>query len=173
VQLSQVGQPSRTLSGAVKLDKVSPDKLRLQAGSWRNEAGQLLSYKAADNLNRQGNQYSDSFIFEDGDPATAEQDYLFWTIRIVDPNDNDSDGIPDISDGPVARRPVLAITLASTNVLLSISGELGKQHEIQQSLTLLPASWLVITNVTLTNDPQTISLRRITNPAAFFRARVP
>lgn len=162
----------RTLSGTLVLDKADPDLLKLRAGTLRNQAGQTLAYKPAENLTRAGRQYTDALVFQDGDPSTTAEDYLFWKILFEDSNDSDGDSIPDLSEGTVDRQPVLKLAVSGTNVLLTISGETGKFHEIHQAQSLIPLSWVSIGRVRLTNDPQAVNLRRVTNRPAFLRVRV-
>ena len=47
---------------------------------------------------RIGNSYSATVQLTDGEPATSWPDYQNWFITITDPNDLDSDGVPDLSD---------------------------------------------------------------------------
>jgi len=51
----------------------------------------------------------------------------------------------------------LAIT--STNFLVTIHGDIGHPHQVQESLVLPATNWQTVASVTLTNDPQNISLR--------------
>ena len=49
-------------------------------------------------LTRNGNVYSASVQAVDGGTASSWADFQDWYLEITDPNDSDSDGIPDLSD---------------------------------------------------------------------------
>ncbi len=56
-------------------------------------------------LKRTGNRYLGRVDFEDGNRVTSWPDYTAWQFEIVDTNDSDSDGVPDLSDPPVVQSP--------------------------------------------------------------------
>jgi hypothetical protein len=47
---------------------------------------------------RDGNIYSGTVVLADGEPLTSWPDYQRWFLTITDTNDEDGDGIPDLSD---------------------------------------------------------------------------
>lgn|GEM_PF-1392502 len=51
--------------------------------------------------NRTGMKYRATVTIDDGGPGTSWPDYTQWVCEIVDENDADSDGVPDISDAGV------------------------------------------------------------------------
>src|SRR5437899_2194776 len=81
-----------------------------------------------------------------------------WVRSIHDTNDVNHNGIPDFSDVPQSvpapHAPQLALVLSSTNVLLSVSGEVGHLLDLQQTLSIPATNWQTVVSVTLTNDPQ-------------------
>ena len=105
--------------------------------------------------------YGGYFDFEDWDPNTSDPDYVTWGFSIDDTNDFNHNGVPDFSDDPqgaLPRRPVLSLTLTSTNFLLTIHGDVGHLHQVQETLVLPATNWQTVASVTLTNDPQNVSL---------------
>ena len=56
-------------------------------------------------LKRTGNRYLGRVDFQDGNRVTSWPDYTAWQFEIVDTNDSDSDGVPDLSDPPVVQSP--------------------------------------------------------------------
>lgn len=175
IQLQQTGKPANRLGGSVQFAKSSPDELMLQAGMWTNGAMQSLIF-FEDWLFREApwttNYYDYGwFEFQDGDPGTAGQDYLFWVLSIDDPNDADGDGIPDFSDDPPGppRRPLLTLTRGTTNWWLTVHGDPHRLHHIQETTSLASADWQTVISVTLTNDPQTLSLSLATDQSRFWR----
>lgn len=171
--LTNAAAAKQTLSGPVLLEKVSSNQLKLEAGAWTNETKQSVAFEGSPALDRDGKDYYDFFIFKDGDLSTVEEDYFLWLIKITDPNDADQNGIPDLSDEPAPRRPTLKISQSSTNLLLSISGEVGEVHQVEQTAVLSPPKWALATSFILTNDPQTVRLSVPTNGISFWRVKVP
>jgi len=163
----------RKLSGKVDLAKINPNLLGLRAGSWTNETGQTLTYFNSEELDRFGSDYVDFFVFKDGDLATGVDDYALWLLRINDPNDANRNGIPDLSDVPVPRAPQLAVTRSDQQLLLSVSGVIGKRHDIERVSALGGTNWTVAVSLTLTNDPQTVAVPVPANGNAFWRVRAP
>jgi len=56
-------------------------------------------------LKRTGNRYLGRVDFQDGNRVTSWPDYTAWQFEIIDTNDSDSDGVPDLSDPLVVQSP--------------------------------------------------------------------
>jgi hypothetical protein len=179
INLVQTGDPTSYIQGPFQFVKVSTNRfnrLILQPGTWTNSLGQLLSF--TNNLFRRDLPWTTNYYglvqFADGDPNTPAPDYLNWVWSIDDTNDANHNGIPDFSDDPQTapppRAPVLALILNSTNLVLSVSGTVGHLHDLQQALSLPSTNWQTVVSVTLTNDPQLVSVPYLPVPAAFWRA---
>ncbi|MBI2947745.1 MAG: hypothetical protein HYY23_08860 [Verrucomicrobia bacterium] len=171
VTLTQKGT-NLTLSGNMVFEKTGAARLGLQSGLWKDAKTQTIAYHAIDELPRQGNEYRAPLSLQDGDVATRGEDYVSWLLRIVDPNDTNGNGVPDLSDeGGKRVPPTISLSRSGTNLLLSISGEIGKLHEVETTPALGQVNWSLVTNVTVTSDPQIVSLRVPTNPrrTAFWR----
>lgn len=148
--------------------------LELQPGVWTNASALTLTFTNADFQRRLSwpTNYNGVILFDDGDPSTAVPDYQLWGLSIDDPNDANTNGIPDFSDDPssaLPRRPLLTLTSGATNLFLSISGDVGRLHQIQQTSSLTSTNWQTIQSLTLTNDPQQVPLPIPTNGPAFWR----
>lgn len=178
VNLTQTGHEGSRLTGPVELVKVAADpanQLDLQPGGWTNELVQVmkfgLSFIDRDSL-LQTNYYGSIEFDNDADPSTF-QPYAFWVLSIDDLNDADSDGIPDLSDEAVStppQAPFLSLQIGSTNLLLTIHGEVGRVHEILSAGAVTGTVWEAGQTVILTNDSQVISLP-LPTAATFWRAR--
>jgi hypothetical protein len=148
--------------------------LELQPGGWTNAAMQSLTFTNADFQRRLSwpTNYNGVVLFDDGDPSTPVPDYQLWGLSIDDPNDANKNGIPDFSDDPLSalpRRPLLTLTRGATNLFLSISGDVGRTHQIQQTSSLTITNWQTVQTLTLTNDPQIVALPIPAGGAAFWR----
>ena len=180
LNLVKTGDSTSQLQGPVQFTKVSTNRLNrliLQPGGWTNSSAQLLSYTNslfARDLPWTTNYYG-FVVFADGDPTTAAPDYQVWMLSIDDSNDANHNGVPDFSDDPQIvippppHAPELGLTLSANNALVSITGEIGHQHDIQQSLSLPATNWQTIASVTLTNTTEAIPLAFPAAPAAFWR----
>ena len=181
INLAQSNNSSNTLAGTVEFIKSETNRFNaftLQVGSWTNAAAQTLSFTNSyfqRDLVVNTNYYG-LMIFDDGEPNTPEADYRLWILSIDDANDANGNGIPDFSDDPAgtpSRPPLLKLEKATSNLLLSISGEIGTVHELQEIPSLIQTNWTTTLSLTLTNDPQVVQLPLPTNAATFWRVRVP
>jgi hypothetical protein len=182
LDLTQTGNNANTLEGPVQLAKSGGNpfnQLTLQTALLTNASMQTFDLYSTTTIYRDqslGTNYYGAVEFNDGDPSTFDEDFYSWEISIDDPNDADHDGIPDFSDSPSIaaqpRRPALSLVRGSTNLLLTISGDVSRLHHILTGVSLT-SGWTTNVSRTLTNDPQTISLPLPSEPAKFWRALVP
>lgn len=141
------------------------NRLTLQSAFLTNSAQQTFSLFETTVFTRDpalATNYYGAVEFDDGDLNTTGADYFSWELSIDDPNDSDHDGIPDFSDAPTSvvppRRPLLLLARGETNLLLTISGDAGRLHHILETTDLATGNWRTNLSLTLTNDPQTVSL---------------
>lgn len=179
IDLVQTDNPAAFIQGPVLFSKVNPNLLVLRPGFWTNDSGltlELLERQVLRDTTLKTNYYG-VVIFADGDPATGGYDYPFWQLSIDDWNDADGDTIPDFSDEPDSggniEPPVLSLTRGTTNLWLSISGEVGRLHHVLQCADLNSGAWQTNLTVTLTNNPQLISLPLPDESSRFWRVEVP
>jgi hypothetical protein len=180
--VTQTGNATNVMRGPCQFVKDASDPyndLTISDGVWTNAALQLLSYAedTGGDLYRYADwptNYYGWLIFQDGEPNTGEADYLYWNLSIDDTNDADHDTIPDFSDDPQTappRQPRLTLAVNPDHVLLTIAGDVGRLHEIQQLTDLSTTNWQPVKSVILTNDPQTVSLSPPSGSPAFWRVR--
>ena len=181
VNLTKTGDPSSQLQGPVQFVKVPSDRfnvLNLQAGIWTNAQAQPLTFGTNQFLHDQTawpTNYYGLMVFDDGDLTTAAPDYLTWVLSIDDANDANRNGIPDFSDDPwlsPRRQPQLSLFATSTNLQLTIAGDVGSTCLVQQARSLPAPSWQALQTVTLTNAKQLISLPIPATPPAFWRVQL-
>lgn len=177
--LTQTGNPANTLQGPALFSKTVPgnfDHLVLRAGDWTNAAAQTLSF-LEDELFRDLSLLTNYYGYvelADGDPNTSGYDYPLWQLSIDDVNDADADTIPDFSDTPSSsspRHPTLSLARGTTNLLLTISGDVGRLHRVLETTNLAAGNWLTNRSFTLTNDPQTVSLPLAPGGVKFWRVK--
>ena len=178
INLTQTGNPANTLAGPIIFDKSSADRfntLTNQPGTWTNAAMQTLTFDneiLSRDLSLLTNYYGYVY-FGDGDPNTGGADYQLWVLSIDDTNDVNHNGIPDFSDDPQAvsppNPPMLGLALGSTSLLLTIHGDAGHVHEVQQITSLSSTNWQTVLSTNLTSDPQVVSLPLPSGSSTFWR----
>ncbi len=154
------------------------NNLTLQTAFLTNATQQTLSLFDTTAFDRDltlRTNYYGGVEFNDGDLSTAGDDYYSWELSIDDLNDSDRDGIPDFSDDPASvvlpRRPLLSLARGQTNLLLTISGDLGRIHRVLETTNLTAGNWLTNLSLTLTNDPQTVVLPAPAVAVKFWRVK--
>jgi hypothetical protein len=177
VTVSQTGAPANTWRGPIQFLKAPDDKfnsLTNQLTVWTNTT--LLTCNLGNHNFVRNPTYPTNYagyieILDPATPGAAQVPYCGWVLSINDSNDVNHNGIPDFSDDPqnLPRRPQLSLARGTTNLLLTIRGDVGHVHQIQQT-SALPAGWSNALSVTLTNDPQVISLPRPAAPT-FWRVQ--
>ena len=150
--------------------------LTLQNVPWTNGVGQAFSLYSPAAISRDQillTNYYGTVEFNDGDLNTSAEDYYTWELSINDLNDSDSDTIPDFSDDPqnvLPRQPVLMLTCGTTNLWLTISGDVGHIYQIVETTSLAWPNWVTNQSLLLTNDPQAVSLPLPATMTKFWRA---
>jgi hypothetical protein len=166
INQTQTGNPANTFQGPIAFDKSTTDRfntLTNRPGTWTNAALQMLTFDnevfTRDPL---WHNYAGYVYFADGDPNTAAPDYQSWALLIDDTNDVNANGIPDFSDVPMVtlppRAPRLSLAPGATNLWLTISGDVGHTNDIQELDSVTATNWQTTLSLTLTNDPQVVSL---------------
>ncbi len=181
VDLRQTGAPDNRFVGPVVFIKSSTDpfnRLELQPGSWTNAWDEHFEFQRETYLRdtQWPTNYYGYVTFADGDFTTTEPDYYDWMLSVDDLNDADRDGIPDFSDAPGSvppRPPRLAVSFGPAEVRLSISGTVAVSHELQEASSLSLGDWSTIRTLSLTNDPQTVTVPLPAGQTRFWRVRVP
>lgn len=178
VSLVQTGNSANTLQGPIIFDKSTTDRfntLTNQPGVWTNAASQTVDFDNEVFTRVAGwpTNYAGYVYFADGDPNTATPDYQLWVLSIDDTNDANANGIPDFSDDPAvaspASVPLVLLTPGATNLWLTIRGDIGHTNEVQELDSLTSTNWQTTRSLTLTNDPQVLSLSLPTNQMKFWR----
>jgi hypothetical protein len=166
VNLTQTGNAANQLQGAAQFAKEPTnrfDQLTLSPGAWTDAAQQTHIFTNHLFLRDQNwpTNYAGYVEFDnDADPTTFYP-WSVWVLAIDDLNDANHNGIPDFSDDPAPappRRPQLSLAASSTNLLLTIRGDVGHLHQVQEALSLGSTNWQTVVSVTLTDDPQVVLL---------------
>ena len=166
LNLAQTGS-NNTYQGSlifVKSDTNRFNSLILQAGTLTNISSQA-SYFTNHYFFRDAGwptNYAGYVQFDNDGDQNSPFPWAVWVLSINDTNDANHNGIPDFSDDPGAppapRPPLLSLLPTATNLLLTIHGDTGHTHTIQQSASLASGSWQLLSAFVLTNDPTVVPI---------------
>ncbi len=172
INMTQTGNPAKTITGPISFTKSANDpynSLTNQVGNWTGVPVVTQSFTNhwfSRDVNWPSN-YVGLIEFSDYLDYTFEP-YANWVLSITDMNDSDKDGIPDFSDDPAVfpppRPPRVSLAKGGTGLQLTIAGDIGHVHEIQETVSLSAPDWQPVQSVTLSTDPQTVSLQLATGP---------
>lgn len=110
---------STTLSGTITYDVLDVNTVRINTFTY-TENGVGMSIVGSITLTRSGNTYSGKGVITDGNLYTSWADYNLFHLKITDNNDTNGNGIPDLSDPPVAP-PVITVDPVSQEVSVGAS----------------------------------------------------
>ncbi len=98
--------------------------------------------------------------------------YATWSFSLLDANDSNGNGIPDLSDDVALsppRRPALALSATPSGLVLRVRGDVGRTHVVQEAASPDSTTWKTVQSFTLTNDPQEVTLPLPAEPPTFWR----
>ena len=168
IHLVMDGGTGAVLEGPIQLSRSGTNRVNqvlLSGGDWTNQlevftfGSMELVRDAAANVYRGNLQDSGSA-------------YQSWALSITDTNDANHNGIPDLSDDlgvPPPRRPALGLSRIPDHLVLTVSGEVGRMHSVQQSTNLSSTNWQTLQSLSLTNDPQSVVLPLPAQSPTFWR----
>jgi hypothetical protein len=120
-----------------------------------------------------GTNYYGSIFFQDGIPATRFRDeYDVWDVEVIDPNDANHNGIPDLSDVPVSA-PTLALAWKDGRPALTVTAQAGAYVIVEQSADLVAPAWTQVDARTLTANAEELVFPAPSSGGSYFRARIP
>ncbi len=178
LNLTQTGSATNTFKGPIQFVKSDSDhfnQLTNQPGIL-TDASQQLHYFTNHLFLRDINwptNYAGYIQFDDDGDGSTFYPWALWVLSINDTNDSNHNGIPDFSDDPVPgsqppRAPLLSLATGTNNLLLTIHGDVGHVHQIQQVSPLTSGAWQNAISITLTNDPQVVPVP-FSGGASFWR----
>lgn len=119
--------------------------------------------------------YAGSLFLLDGLPSTPFQDeFDAWDVFVVDPNDINANGVPDLSDLQKSepKPPTVSLSGLPQALRLTVTGESGRTVRVEWSPTLVPSAWTLVRSVTLSNLPEVVPVDAV-GGAGFYRVTTP
>jgi len=172
ISLAQAGQASGPLTGPVAALKSETNRfnlLTLASANWTNQT-EVFAFGDCQLTRDLGHPTVYRGLLQN--PGAS---YRSWKLTIVDTNDANANGIPDFSDDPVPdtppRRPGLSLSNAQTHLVLRIGGDVGRPHLVQAAASPNATNWTTVQSLTLTNDPQNVTLPLPIASPTFWRVK--
>jgi hypothetical protein len=169
--LSKDGDPATILAGTVVLTRIPTNRfnlLTLSSGQWTNQTD-VFEFGECE-LQRDAAQPA---VYH-GTLKNPGGTYRQWLFSLVDTNDANRNGIPDLSDDVAVappRRPLLLLTRSASELRLRVGGEVGRTHLVQKASSPNTTNWTTIQTLTLTNDPQVVTMPLPGDSPAFWRVQ--
>ncbi len=119
--------------------------------------------------------YAGSLFLLDGQPATPfQEEFDAWDVFVVDTNDANANGIPDLSDpqSVVPTAPTVSLSGSPGALRLTVTGEAGRAVRVEWSPSLSSPTWNLIRSGTFSSVPEVIPVEaggstgfyRVTSP---------
>lgn len=184
VDLSRQGRAGR-FNGPFPMGRRSHAELEFSATNWTGPDGETYSVLGSTDTAEEllltrgatGTNYYGSFFFVDGVPSTPFPDeYDLWDVQILDPNDENGNHLPDLTDGTEFIPPAgLVVALKNTGgqLTLTVTAKTGLQIFVERRSVLDAADWVPVETRTLAADSEVVELGALTEIAQFYRARTP
>jgi hypothetical protein len=119
VSLRHVDGFTRQYSGVSGINRIGTDAIEIPSFAISDSSSGLSILTQTMTLTREGNAFSGPLHVFDGEPVTSWDDYQDFRFRIVDLNDTDHNGIPDIVQIP---EPSLLLQLLTSLTVLTLLG---------------------------------------------------
>jgi hypothetical protein len=133
---------NQTLSGSTTFEVVDANRITLRPFNLNATGGGTYSVLATP-LTRSGNKYRGNLQLADGNPQTDWPDYSSWVVEILDQNDSNQDGIPNLSD-PTGPRPIVGWAVVD---VVDLNGDRHPDYVLQNASTHQTATWYMNNNV--------------------------
>ena len=177
LNVTQTGS-NNTFSGSVQFVKSDTnrfDSLILQPGTLTDASVQANVFTNHYFFRDEGwpTNYAGYVQFDNDGNSASFYPFAVWVLSINDPNDANHNGIPDFSDDAAVappNPPLLSLAVTTSNMLLSVSGDINHTIKIQVRGDLSAGGWTDVTSFTLTNPTVVVPLTA-SGPVSFWRAQ--
>ena len=173
LSLSRVGGSQR-LSGALNLVRTNASELGFLEGGPTDDVSTFRwdVSEGVERLAEPPSAYLARLNFLEASPLVPlAPQYLAWDLHLLDRNDADVDGVPDLSDeaasGPGAP-PGLRIAIQAGQAVLTLLGETGGRYVVESSAGI--SGFTLLQQITLSGTSMVIPLGPV-SATQFFRAR--
>ena len=124
-----------TVNGAATYQIVNANQISIPSFQMTNSTGRSVTVYGF-SLNRRGNTYYGRLTMSDGNTDTSWVDYEYNHLLVIDNNDSDGDGIPDLSDTTSISPPAITQQPQSQTVAAGQSVTFSVQYSGSGPFTL-------------------------------------
>lgn len=159
--------------GRVNFVRSNSDQLDVDDGQLSYYGNDQLQYIQTRAFSRVESNYWGIVRITNGVMASLDPRYRDWLWRMVDLNDADHDGVPDLSDDAPAFPALLSAQNSGQDFMLKIDGEPGATYTLQSSSNLTRGSWSNDQGITLPESGVTNFTKTSVQSRQFWRALFP
>jgi len=184
VNLPRIGATG-AFTGPMPMYRMTPVTLGRSATRWKGPGG--LDFIPLDTFGVDGIEatvnyvgkgfYGGLVVLEDGDPSTPFTDeFDFFDLIVIDPNDSNANGIADLSDVPTSApiRPSLTAQWNAGKLTIRVTGTAGSRQIVERADTLSSPSWTTAAETTLDGSGSaSVDLGTPSGDVGWFRVRTP
>ncbi len=171
VILTNIAAPDDQISGPLSMTITNNSKLGYESGTWTNRGGASYVFHSIDSLDRFGTNYIAVVRFDDGYPATSDQDYQYWFL-LIHSSDANNNGVLDLVEtAATSERPRLEIRKVQAGIEISVFGSAGASYSLESANSLTNPTWTNLQTVAVDSNPQTVAIASGAT-MKFFRLRL-
>lgn len=179
INLTRNGIEDLILRGPLNIDVTEAGVATVAGATWFDEFNTEWIFTTEGPGRVENGKFVQDIVVADGLPQIGPLDFYHWRLTITDPNDSDSDNLPDLIDptptggggGTPPIRPTLRIALTANGVQITIEGEAGRTYILERASDPAATVWGNPQNVTSTAANTVVEIARPAT-STFWRARV-
>jgi len=172
ISLTNIVAADDQISGPLSITITNNTELGYNSGAWSGSGGASYVFLSIDSLLRAGLDYSGVIGFNDGYPATSDEDYHIWFLLIHSGDSNDND-VLDLVESVVPGEPDaprLEIRKVQSGLEISVFGAVGSPYSLESANSLASPAWSGLQTITLQSSPHTVQIDEA-GAMKFFRLR--
>jgi hypothetical protein len=171
VALTNIVAADDQITGPLSLTITNNTQLGYDSGTWSGSGGASLVFHSIDSLDRAGTNYIAAIGFDDGYPATSDEDYHFWFL-LIHSSDTNANGVLDLVESTPSSEelPSLEIWKAADGIEITLHGRVGATHTLQGTSSIAVGTWEDLQMITLSANTQTVKLESL-GAMKFFRLK--
>ncbi len=154
--------------------------LTFVSGGLEDDLGDPLEVILFESFELTGNAVHFAIVFEDGWLDTGAEDFFEWGMVVIDENDGDGDGVPDLVDrdsiagapdpGAVPIPAHLSIRPSGDQLAIDVMAVAGSSVTLEFKSSLDAGLWEPLDEVVMVDGQATVMVDRPADGAGFWRA---
>jgi hypothetical protein len=141
IALTNIVAADDQISGPLSITITNNTKLGYDSGTWSGSSGASYLFHSIDSLDRIGTNYIAAVGFDDGYPATSDEDYHFWFLLIHSTDANNNDVLDWSRPRPPLNAPRLEIRKVQAGVEITVFSPIGTSYSLESANSLANPAW--------------------------------